>query len=152
KTYKYLSPDTYRALYKRGDEVGLEISGEIPISVRRWEASKLGQRTGEHLSGVEIACSRQEEERRMQYRRHAEKISADTTLNTQVPDWIRTEWEPINSVDPARCRVLYEYLAAHDTWVVPTLMIQRVISFSSDLEIRNHPGQHYLPEGGWDQE
>lgn len=152
KTYKFLSPEAYRSLHERGSEVGMEISGEIPISVSLWEAAALGHRTVEHLTGVEVACSSREDELRLQYRQRTEEISADTTLRTHIPVWIRTEWEPIASVDPERCRDLYRYLAAKDTWVVPTLMIQHLISFNTDPELREHPGQRYLPDGVWDPE
>lgn len=152
KTYKFLSPETYRALHKRGKEVGMEISGEVPVSVSLWEAADLGHRTVEHLTGVELACSSREDELRLKYRRQAREFAADKTLKTQVPIWIRTEWEPIASVDPERCRVLYNYLAAKGNWVVPTLMIQRLISFSTDPELREHTGQKYLPKEWWDPE
>jgi pimeloyl-ACP methyl ester carboxylesterase len=150
KTYKFLSPAAYRALHERGREVGMEISGEIPISVSLWEAADLGHRTVEHLSGVEIACSGREEDLRIEYRNRAEEISADTTLRTHLPVWIRTEWEPIASVDLEKCATLYRHLAAHGTWVVPTLMIQRLISFHADPDLQDHPGQKYLPAGVWD--
>jgi hypothetical protein len=150
KTYKYLSPASYRALHERGRQIGMEISGELPISVSLWEAAALGHRTVEHLTGVELACSSREEELRLQYRRQAEEISADTTLRTHYPVWIRTEWEPVASVDPEKCRALYRHLVAQGTWVVPTLMIQHLISFYNDPDLQNDPRQRYLPAGAWD--
>lgn len=150
KTYKYLSAEVYRTLHERAAEVGMEISGEIPISVSLWEAAALGHRTVEHLTGLELACSSREEELRLEYSRRAEEISADSTRRAHLPVWIQTEWEPIPSVDPERCAELYRHLAAYGTWVVPTLMIQRLISFPEDPELRDHPGQRFLPEGEWD--
>lgn len=152
KTYQFLSPKSYRALHQRAREVGLELSGEIPMSVSLWEAAAMGHRTVEHLTGVELACSRREEELRVKYRRQVADLSADTTLRTHIPVWNRTEWESLSTWDPEKCRALYRHLKAQGTWVVPTLVIQRRISYASDPAIQDDPRQRYLPADWWDPE
>ena len=150
KTYQFLSPEVYRALHARGRELGMEVSGEIPMSVSLWEAAALGHRTVEHLTGVEFACSRREEELRVEFRRLVAEISADTTLKTHIPVWNRSEWEPVATADAEKCRALYDHLAAHGTWVVPTLVIQHQLSHASDPAVRNDPRARYLPASWWD--
>lgn len=145
KPYQFLSAEAYRALHERGRAIGMEIAGEIPMSVSLWEAAAMGHRTVEHLTGVELACSRREEELRVKYRRQAAEIAADTTLQTHIPVWNRTEWEPLATWDPEKCRALYRHLEAHETWVVPTLVLQRLVSYVDDPDIQNDPRQRYLP-------
>jgi hypothetical protein len=125
----------------------MKISGEMPMSVSLWEAAAMGHRTVEHLTGVEFACSRREEELRARYRRQVAEIAADTTLQTHIPVWNRTEWEPLATWDPETCRALYRHLVAHETWVVPTRVIQRLLSYFDDPDIQNDPRQRYLPPG-----
>lgn len=152
KPYQFLSAEAYRALHEHGRAIGMEIAGEIPMSVSLWEAAAMGHRTVEHLTGVELACSRREEELRVTYRRQAAEIAADTTLQTHIPVWNRTEWEPLATWDPEKCRALYRHLEAHETWVVPTLVIQRLVSYFDDPDIQKDPRQRYLPPGSWDWE
>lgn len=150
KPYNFLSPEAYRALHERGRELGMEIAGHVPMGVSLWEAAALGHRTVEHLMGVELACSSREEELRVAYRRQTAEIAADTTVKAHIALWNRTEWEPVASVDSEKCRALYRHLAAHQTWVVPTLVIQRLISYHANPAIQNDPRSRYLPDGWWD--
>jgi hypothetical protein len=150
KTYQFLSPEAYRALHERARAIGFEVSGEIPMSVSLWEAAALGHRTVEHLTGVEFACSRREEELRVEFRRLVAEISADTTVKTHIPVWNRSEWEPVASVDREKCRALYRHLAAQQTWVVPTLVIQHQISHASDPAIIDDPRARHMPAQWWD--
>jgi AbrB family looped-hinge helix DNA binding protein len=149
QTHQFLSPAAYRALHERAREVGMEVSGTIPISVSLWEAAALGHRTVEHLWGVELACSSREEELRVDYRRRVEEISADTSLRTHVAVWNRAELEPLVSIDAEKCQALYRHLAANQTWVVPTLLIQLLMAYPSDSALQNDPRQRYLPDPGW---
>lgn len=152
QTHQFLSPAAYRALHERAREVGMEVSGTIPISVSLWEAAALGHRTVEHLWGVELACSSREEELRVDYRQRVEEISADTSLRTHVSVWNRTEREALESIHPTKCQALYRHLAANEMWVVPTLLIQRLMAYPSDPAFQNDPRQRFLPDPGWDHE
>jgi imidazolonepropionase-like amidohydrolase len=152
KPYQFLSAEVYRALHEQGRAIGMEVSGEIPMSVSLWEAAALGHPTVEHLTGVELACSGQEEELRVKYRRQAAELAADTTLRTHIPVWNHTEWESLATWDPEKCRALYRHLVAHGTWVVPTLVTLRHVSYPANPDIRNDPRQRYLPPGEWDPE
>lgn len=150
KTYEFLSPESYRAIHEAAKGLGMEVSGEIPISVSLWEAVELGHRTVEHLTGVELACSSREAELRAEYRTGVAEIAADSTATNQVPLWNRTEWEPVASVDPEKCARLYAHLVENDVWVVPTLAIQRSISYPDLPEVRDNPRYKYLHKSDTD--
>jgi len=81
------------------------------------------------MTGLEIACSGEEARLRGEYAAGVAAISADTESDTKVSLWNRGEWEPVASIDPRKCRRLYEYFAEEDVWVTPTLVVQRSISY-----------------------
>lgn len=144
KPYNYLSAESYRALHERARDLGMDVAGEVPISVSVWEAAELGQRTVEHLTGVEFACSRREDELRQRYLSRIRALNADPSSEDRVDIWYRSEWEPLESLDPARCEALFAHLAAHDTWVVPTLVLQRMISYPDAPRVADDPNLRYL--------
>ncbi|MBD3617107.1 MAG: amidohydrolase family protein [Gracilimonas sp.] len=143
KPYSLLSAESYRALHERARELEMEVAGEIPISVSLWEAAELGQRSVEHLTGVEFACSNREEELRAHYVSRLRDLNTDPSSEGALDIWNRSEWEPFESLDPERCRKLYGHLAAHGTWVVPTLIIQKMISHANDPRWANNPNFRY---------
>jgi imidazolonepropionase-like amidohydrolase len=144
KPYSLLPPASYRALMERADQLGMEVAGEIPITVSVREGAALGQRTVEHLTGVEFACSESEEELRARYRERLDNLTADPSSEDPVDIWYRSEWEPLATRDPERCEQLYEQLAREEVWVVPTLVVQRAISYFEDPELTGNPNFRYI--------
>ncbi len=152
KTYNFLSLESYRAVHETARALDMEVSGEIPISVSLWEAAKLGHRTVEHLTGVEFACSSREEELRAGYVARIQTLNADPAAESALEIWNRSEWEPFESLDPERCSRLFAHLAEHDTWVVPTIVIQRMISHADDPKLANNPNFRYIDRWSRDLE
>ncbi|GJM44407.1 MAG: amidohydrolase [Gemmatimonadota bacterium] len=144
KTYNFLSLESYRALHRTARSLGIEVSGEIPISVSLWEAAELGHRTVEHLTGVEFASSRHEEELRSRYVARIDALNADPSSESPLDIWSRSEWEPLESLDVEKRTRLFAHLVEHETWVVPTIVIQRMVSRSEDPEIANNPNFRYI--------
>jgi len=144
KTYNFLSPESYRAVHKTARGLGMEVSGEIPISVSLWEAAELGHRTVEHLTGVEFACSSREDELRSGYVARINALNANPSSESPLDIWNRSEWEPFESLDREKRTRLFAHLAKHDTWVVPTIVIQRMISHAQDPRIADNPNFRYI--------
>jgi imidazolonepropionase-like amidohydrolase len=144
KPYSFLSAESYRALHGRAQELGIEVSGHVPISVGVWEAVELGQRTVEHLTGIEFGCSRREDELRDGYLARIRALNAESSQQDRLDIFTRSEWEPLQHLEPTRCDALLAHLAAHDTWVVPTLVFQRFISYPDDPAVANDPNLRYL--------
>jgi imidazolonepropionase-like amidohydrolase len=147
KPYSFLSAESYRALLERAEELGMDVAGEIPLSVSAWEAAELGQRTVEHLTGMEFACSSREDELRERYVARIQSLDADSPFEERLGIWARSESEPFESLDPERCDALFKHLAAHNTWVVPTLTIQRGIVYYDDPRLANDPNLRYVGLG-----
>ena len=144
KTYQFLSPKSYRAIHESAQRLGIEVAGELPISISLWEAAELGHRSVEHLTGVEIACSGREDELRATYSTAVENIAANSSSENRLKIWNRGEWEPVQSIDPDKCSRLYAHLVKHGVWVVPTLVIQRIISYPDIPQVRANVHNKYL--------
>lgn len=146
KTYSLLSAESYRALHERAGELGMEVSGHIPISVSVREAVELGHRSLEHMMGMELGCSSREQELRKKYLARLNTLNADPTKENRLDIWNRSEWEPYESMDPDRCRKLHKYLAENGTWVVPTLIFQHMVSGYDTPQLANNPNlKSYYP-------
>lgn len=144
KPYSYLSAESYRALHEHAGDLGMEVAGHVPLGVDIWEAAELGQRTVEHLIGVELGCSRREDELRQAYVSRLGALNADSSSEDRMELFVRSEWEPLESLDAQNCDSLFAHLAAHDTWVVPTLVFQRMISYPDDPAVADEPNLRYL--------
>ncbi|GAA4327396.1 amidohydrolase family protein [Pontixanthobacter gangjinensis] len=138
KTYSFLSAESYRAIHERALELGMEVSGEIPISVSVWEAVELGHRTIEHMTGIELACSDQEKELRKKYIARINNLNTDPTSEDRLDIWNKSEWEPLETLNSNLCQKLHNYLAENNTYIVPTLLIQHMASHFNDPRLENN--------------
>jgi hypothetical protein len=144
KPYSLLLPETYRALVERADELGIPVAGEVPVTVSAWEVAERGQRTIEHLTGIEFAASAREDDLRTAYLDRLRALNADPSAETGFDIWHRAEWEPFESLDPERLDRLMAHLVEHDTWVVPTLIVQRMLSQFEDPRYAEDPNLRYI--------
>ena len=146
KPYSLLLPETYRALVERARELDMPVSGELPVTVSAWEAAEAGQRTIEHLTGVEFAASSREDPLRTAYLERLRALNADPSPSADdaFDIWHRSEWEPFGSLDPGKLDRLYPHLVEHDTWVVPTLIVQRMLSHFDDPRYAEDPNLRYV--------
>jgi hypothetical protein len=144
KTYSHLSNETYKAIHKSAKELNFEVSGEIPITVSLWEASDLGHKTVEHLTGLEIATSSKENELRSNYRYEVGNLTKETKQKDKIKTWNRSEWEGTLTKDLNKTKALYKHLENNNTWVVPTLVIQRAISYPNTPSVRTNPNYKYV--------
>lgn len=146
KPYSLLLPETYRALVARADELGMPVAGEVPVTVSAWEAAERGQRTIEHLTGVEFAASSREEELRTVYLDRLRALNADPSPSSDEAFdlWHRSEWEPFESLDREKLDSLLSHLVEHDTWVVPTLIVQQMLSHFDDPRYAEDPYLRYI--------
>lgn len=144
KTYDFLSPESYQAIHETAKRLGMEVAGELPLSVSAWDAAALGQRSIEHMTGIEIACSSEEEALRANYSAGVAAIATNPELHNQVSLWNRSEWEPVASFDAERCQRLYRHLVEQNVWVTPTLIIQLRISYPENPQVTDNPYLKYI--------
>src|SRR4029078_4657370 len=64
KVYAKLPREAYLAIVDEANKQGLPLAGHLPESASATEASDLGQKSIEHLTGIALACSHREDELR----------------------------------------------------------------------------------------
>ncbi len=136
KVYSALSRDLYFAIVDEARRQRIPFAGHVPFSVTAAEASAAGQRTFEHLIGVEVGVSSAEE----------------TILATQADLIAKKEfrWPDARQLqttfDSARAAQLFAMLTRNDTWQVPTLIVHRQIGRTVDGAPTDEPGLAYMPK------
>ena len=107
KTYDHLSRETYFAIADESKKAGIPFAGHLPFAIKAAESSDAGQRSVEHMFGVDFGCSSKEEE-----------LQAFLVQgNTWGPDQSK---EMLEAFDQKKCEQLLEKLARNQTWQVPT--------------------------------
>lgn len=122
KVYDLLSRESYFAIAAEAKRLNIAFAGHVPLSVSPWEASDAGQKSIEHLTGMDVGCSTDES----RYRSLKQK------------DWTPAlRKELMDSYDDAKCRRMSAVFVKNQTWHDPTLVVLRS-RFLSDLdEVRN---------------
>jgi hypothetical protein len=131
-----LSRDTYFAIAEESKKQKLTFAGHVPESISAADASAAGQRSIEHLSGLTIACSREESELRQQ--RAAAIHKGDNAAYHAAG--VRS----LDTYDPEKARALFAEFKNNETWQVPTLSWWRVQSQIDSLSASD-PLLKYVP-------
>ena len=117
KVYSALSRDLYLAIADEAKKVGIPYTGHVTPAVTALEASNAGQRTFEHMIGVEAGTSRDEAVIL------AENWAAVAKKAFKWSDAARIR----GTRDSAKTATLFGAFARNQTWQVPTLIVTRQI-------------------------
>ena len=107
KIHPGLSRETYDAIVRTANEVGLTWAGHVPPAVGLHRAIEVKQSTVDHLDGVLEATVPAEMQQRM---------LASSGAAVSLP-------EMVNAVDPARFPGIAGHMKAAGMWHVPTILI-----------------------------
>jgi imidazolonepropionase-like amidohydrolase len=127
KVYESLRPDVYRAIVAEAKAVGLPVDGHVPVQVSAREATDAGQRTIEHLRGVALASSRDEEPLRKEL---AAAMAGWTSFDYAAVR--RANDKARDSLDPAKQAALFDAFKRNRTWHTPTLVVLRYLGRLDD--------------------
>jgi imidazolonepropionase-like amidohydrolase len=129
--------DAYFAIADEAAKQKIPFVGHVPFSVSVREASTAGQRSVEHLTGILLACSSQEDELRAQGLSALAKrdYGAYQKLGPQI----------MSTYDQARASALFLKLAQNNTWQVPTLVWTQTNSQIGDPNLQSDPRLKYVP-------
>jgi imidazolonepropionase-like amidohydrolase len=121
KVYNYLRPEVYSAIVERAAARQIPVAGHVPYLIPALEASNAGQRSFEHLVGLDQGCSAAEEALIAISREELEAIARGDSARA---DDLERQWRlhMLATQDGARCRALLEHLARNGTWQTPTLV------------------------------
>lgn len=132
KVYSGLSPEVYQAVIEEAKAQGLPVAGHCPERVSALDASRLGQRSIEHLTGVAVSCSRGEAALRK------EMATAFTGKNGyDIVALYPVIQKAMETPDEEKQAVLFAAFKKNRTWHVPTLVAQRPLpSLEADPDPR----------------
>jgi len=135
KVYTKLPREAYLSIADEAKKQGLPFAGHVPESVSAAEASDPGQKSIEHLAGVELACSDREDELRRQ------AVAALAKADNQAV------WELLGRIgaraadrfSDKKARALYARFVRNGTWQVPTLTVLRSLVSLDDPKFTADP-------------
>jgi len=142
KVYTKLPREAYAAALEEAKRLGTYAAGHVPDSVSVSEASDLGQRSIEHLTGVALECSSEAEALRAE-----RAAAADPTPGKLLASYLRQNERILATQDPGRCSALIARLAKNGTWQTPTLTVLRSMSSLDDDRFTADPRVRYMPPG-----
>jgi imidazolonepropionase-like amidohydrolase len=143
KVYQFLRRETYFAIADESKKQNIPIAGHVPFSLTAREASDAGQKSFEHLFGLGVACSADEERLRPSLAAAAAQV--DQSMAAHMALFVRNESEPLASYDEAKAVALFKHLARNGTYAVPTLVLHYSLGLGPDPPIRNDPRLKYMP-------
>jgi len=143
KVYQFLPREVYLAIADEARKQNIVFAGHIPFSVSAAEASDAGQKSFEHIFGINLACSAQEASLRPALAEAAAHV--DKAFEPHLQLFIRNESEPLASYDEQKATALFKRLAGNGTYAVPTLVLHRSFASGADPAFRNDPRLKYMP-------
>ena len=147
KVYSYLEPAVFEAIAHRCKEKGIQFAGHVPHKVWVTKAAHAGMETMEHLYGFLIeACAYPDSA--MKFRRMAsDNFEGGMSSKLRTEKARAGETFMLNNFSEARMRTIAKVLKQSNTFIVPTMVINRGWYFSNDTAFTNDNRLKYLSEG-----
>lgn len=140
KVYARLTEDAYRGIAAEAATRGITFAGHLPSRVPARLAIQLGQHSIEHLHGLPLACSRDEDRLRTAL---TEELARAPASDPPLALWGGPEvWM---TYDAARCQSLFEEMARRGTWIVPTLRALWGLAHATDSTFIGDPRLRFMP-------
>src|SRR6516225_620494 len=156
KVYSLLPREAYFAIADESEKQGIPFEGHVPISISLEEASRAGQSSVEHLTGVLAACSSREPE----LMKSSQDILA-TILTSEQPvmtilgggDARDRNKMALQTYNQQKAESVFTELKKNHTWQCPTLAVLRSFAFLNDPSFTNDPRLKYVSRqtrASWD--
>lgn len=117
KVYDLLPRDVYFAIADEAHKRGIPFVGHVPVSVTVAEASDAGQKSIEHLLGVALGCSAQEQTLR-------EESGGKAFQQARFPLAARA----FDTYNEVKAQALFARFVKNGTWQCPTFALMRATS------------------------
>jgi hypothetical protein len=138
KVYVRLPRNVYFAIAEQAGRKGMPFAGHLPDRIGLTEASEAGQRSLEHDGGIYFACV------------PGAAALLDSVYATRDPA-VRGPLEQrlgrllLDGFDADVCARIFRILAENQTWVVPTLAVQRGFTFVRDSAMLRDSRLEFVP-------
>jgi hypothetical protein len=140
KVYNSIPRPAYFGIADEAKRLGIVFAGHIPDLISAAEASDAGQKSVEHMKGILLSCSTNEDAFRKEIAKTYDDPKAPLT--------------PLDSGDPAvlasfskeKCALLFTRFRRNGTWQCPTLHNNWRHAHSFDSALMNDPRVRYYPK------
>jgi len=145
KVYDGLSRDAYFAILDEAKKLDLPVVGHLPSAISVREASDAGQRSLEH--GIALAGGSTMEGDYI--KRRLDQSAFQEALRTKnfalIPAKIAGDnTVMLDSFSQDRADATYRLLAKNNTFITPTLVTERSLTFIDDLSAKPDPRMQYV--------
>jgi Amidohydrolase family len=141
KVYDGIPRSAYFALADQAKRQHIDFEGHVPFAVSAQEASAAGQRSIEHLTGIALACSSDQE-----------SLMGAMERAPYFRDRLAVQAEGYRTFDSKKCTALFAQFRANNTWQVPTLTVLRMWGRLDDRKFTSDPRLTYIDHksrDGW---
>ena len=139
KVYSGLPRPAFFALADEAKKLGMDFVGHAQDLVSAAEVSDAGQRSMEHLDGIMLACSSEEEAFRKEIARGYEERSET------IDPLVRGNPRVLKTYSQEKCAALYARFVRNGTWQVPTLYNEWRHANSTDSVLTKDARIRYYP-------
>jgi imidazolonepropionase-like amidohydrolase len=148
KVYSLLTRDVYLAIADEAKKQGLFFAGHVPGAVTVSDASDAGQKSMEHLYGILLGCSSEEEKltRELQVARKDPR-NPDRALLRRINQQL------VDSYDAKKAATLFAKFKANETWQCPTLTVLHSLAYLDDPRHTSDERLSFMPRSirsSWD--
>jgi len=141
KVYTKLPRPAYLAIADEAKKQGLPFVGHVPESVSAAEASDLGQKSMEHLYGIVLACSSDEDKLRREELESMAKLDNAAIRPLMGRIWMKA----LDTYNEEKAQALFAKFAKNGTWQDPTLTVLRSLASLEDAQFTSDPRLKYMP-------
>jgi hypothetical protein len=144
KVYDNLPREAYFALADESKKDHIPLVGHVPVAVTAIEASDAGQRSIEHLEGLDYAISPAGERLRQD---RLQRIGRPQEPGEMMKMPLRTAAELTqlaDTYDETRAAELFSHFTRNGTWQVPTLSVKKVYASIGSAAMYQDPHLKYV--------
>lgn len=134
KVYDGLPRDAYFAIVDEAHKLGISFVGHVPDAIKVEEASDAGQKSMEHLQGVALGASSEEE-------------TLFAVKYVKPGDFVRRDLRAEATYDESRAAALFARFVKNGTWQCPTLVVNRSYEHFDDGIFMHKEWLKYVPSG-----
>ena len=142
KVYSGLQPEVYRAIVDEAKMQDLPVAGHCPEMVSARDASDLGQRSFEHVTGIALSTSRMED----MLRKNLRDAFRDPKAGYDMDRMFQVTTAAMETPDEKKQAELFALFKKNRTWQVPTLIIQRPSQPPKQNEVPDPRMKYMHPE------
>lgn len=139
KVYSLLTRPAYFKISEESKRQGISFAGHVPNGVSVLEAARSGQKSQEHLMHFVSESS--------DSAAHILKVSRKEIIDTTLKDRTSVLKLQLKTFNPKKLENLITELAKYDTWICPTLTVNRNLGYLTDTPFTHDPRVNYMMSG-----